>query len=169
MPSVTLAVATGASATTTVQAGQTASYSLVLNSTNYAGTVTFTCAGAPAGYTCTVPAPANLTTATATTAVAISVQTPSTVAVVHPERRMSIALALGSLLVPLAFMRKRQAWFTVMIVAVAGIIAVGGCGSSAGSSGGGGGTSTPVTSTLTISAAGTGLTTASQQLTLTVQ
>jgi hypothetical protein len=167
-PSVTLALAAAASAAATVQAGQTASYSLVLNSVNYAGTVTFTCAGAPAGYTCNVPAPASLTTATATTAVAISVQTPSTVAALHRERSLRLVFAVGLLMLPLGLMRKRRAWVVMGIVAVVGLFAVNGCGSGVGSSGGGGST-TPVTSTLTISAAGTGLTTATQQLTLTVQ
>jgi hypothetical protein len=166
-PSLALALAAGASGTATVQAGQTASYSLVLDSTNYAGTVTFTCAGAPAGYTCTVPAPASLTTATATTAVAISVQTPSTIAAVRSGQRMGIALALGLILLPLALVRKRRTLLALGIAGVVGLFAASGCGS--GSSGGGGGSTTPVTSTLTISAAGTGLTTATQQLTLTVQ
>lgn len=168
-PSATLALATGASATATVQAGQTANYSLVLNSINYAGTVTFTCAGAPAGYTCNVPAPAILTTGVSTTAVAVSVQTPGTVAVVHRGRRMSRALGFGLLLLPLALPRKRRGWTMMMaIAAVVGLCAANGCGSSVGS-GGGGGSTTPVTSTLTISATGTGLTTATQQLILTVQ
>jgi hypothetical protein len=169
-PDVTLALAAGASATATVTAGQTASYSLVLNSTNYAGTVTFTCTGALAGYTCTVPAPATLTTTTATTAVAISVQTPSKVAAVQEGMQGQLALALGLFLLPLALVRRRSAWLALAIVAVAAMSAASGCGSGGGSSGGGGGSSTPVTSTLTISAAGTGLTTTvSQQLTLTVQ
>jgi hypothetical protein len=168
-PSVTLALAAGASATASVQAGQTASYSLVLNSTNYAGIVTFTCAGAPAGYTCIVPAPATVTTAAATTAVAISVQTPSTVAAVRSGQKMRIALAFGLLLLPLALLRKRRGWVVMAIVATTGVFAVSGCGNGGGSSGGGGGSTTPVTSTLTISAAGTGLTTSTQQLTLTVQ
>jgi hypothetical protein len=169
-PGVTLALAAGASATATVTAGQTASYSLVLNSTNYAGTVTFTCAGAPVGYTCTVPSPVTLTTATATTAVAISVQTPSTVAAVQKAQRSRFAFAIGLFLLPLALVRRRSGWIALAVVAVAAISAASGCGSGGGSSGGGGGSSTPVTSTLTISAAGTGLTTTvSQQLGLTVQ
>jgi len=168
-PSVALALAAGASATATVTAGQTANYSLVLNSTNYAGTVTFTCAGAPAGYTCIVPAPATLSTATVTTAVAISVQTPNTVAAVRSVRRMGIVVTLGFILMPLALVRKRRAWMVIAIVAAAGLCGATGCGSSVGSSGGGGGSTTPVTSTLTISAAGAGLTTVTQQLTLTVQ
>jgi len=168
-PSVAIAFAAGASATATVSAGQTANYSLVLNSTNYAGTVTFTCAGAPVGYSCVVPAPVNLTTATATTAVAISVETPSTVAILRSGQQGSLALALGLLLLPLALVRKRRASLAMVIVAVAGLCAVSACGGGGGSSGGGGGSTTPVTSTLTISAAGTGLTTATQQLTLTVQ
>jgi hypothetical protein len=168
-PSVAIALAAGASATATVQAGQTASYSLVLNSINYAGTVTFTCAGAPAGYTCIVPAPATLTTATATTAVTISVQTPSTIAAVHNGQPVRFALSLGLLLLPLVLVGKRPAWVALVVLAVVGMFAMNGCGSSVGSSGGGGSSSTPVTSTLTISAASAGLTTVSQQLTLTVQ
>ena len=169
MPSVALALATGASATATVKAGQTASYSLVLNSTNYAGVVTFTCTGAPAGYTCTVPAAATLTTGTATTAVAISVQTPGTVGALHSVTWGRFAVAIGVLMLPLALRRRRSAWLALAIVAVVGLTAANGCGSGGASSGGGGGSTLPVTSTLTISATGTGLTTATQQLTLTVQ
>ena len=73
-------------------------------------------------------------------------------------------------LMPLALWRKRRGWMmTMAIVAVVGLCAANGCGSSVGSGSGGGGSTTPVTSMLTISAAGTGLTTATQQLTLTVQ
>jgi hypothetical protein len=168
-PAVTLALATGANSTATVSAGQTASYSLVLNSTNYAGTVTFTCTGAPVGYTCNVPAPVTLTTATTTTAVAVSVQTPSTIAALKTAQRLRVALSLGLFLLPFAVVRKRSAWLVLAIVAVAAMSAASGCGSGGGSGAGGGGSTNPVTSTLTISAAGTGLTTASQQLTLTVQ
>jgi hypothetical protein len=168
-PSVALGLAAGGSATATVQAGQTASYSLVLNSTNYAGTVTFTCAGAPAGYSCIVPTPSTLTTATATTAVAISVQTPSTVAALQRGQRESIVLvALGLLLLPLGLVRKRRVWIALAVLAVFGMFAMIGCGSGSTASGGGN-SSTPMTSTLTISATGAGLTTATQQLTLTVQ
>jgi hypothetical protein len=82
---------------------------------------------------------------------------------------MRIALAFGLLLLPLALLRKRRGWVVMAIVATTGVFAVSGCGNGGGSSGGGGGSTTPVTSTLTISAAGTGPTTSTQQLTLTVQ
>jgi titin len=165
-PSIALAAAKGATTSATVSPGQTASYQLVLTSTNYAGTVTFSCSGAPAGATCTVPSPANLTLATTTTTVDVSVQTSSaTASAASMLSRGIIPLAGGLLILPFCFRRKRRTMIAVIIAAGAILAAANGCGSSSGVVSGSG----PVVSTLTISVTGTGVTTASQSLTLTVQ
>jgi hypothetical protein len=169
-PTVSLAAAAGGSLSATVTAGQMATYQLVLTSTSYSGTVTFTCTGAPTGDTCTVPSPVNITTATSMTPVSVTVQTISTVAGMRGGvGRGLIALAACLLLLPIGWRRRR--WITVVrVIAAVGLLtAANGCGSGGSGGGGGGGSTTPVTSTLTVSATGTGLTTATKTLTLTVQ
>jgi len=168
LPTISLVLAAGGSMSATVTAGQMATYQLVLTSTSYLGTVTFSCTGAPAGATCTVPSPVNITVATSTTPVSVTVQTSSTTAAeTSGMGRGMFALAAGLLLLPIGWRRRRWITVALVIVAVALLTAANGCGS--GSSSGGGGSTTPVTSTLTVSATGTGLMTATETLTLTVQ
>jgi fibronectin type 3 domain-containing protein len=166
-PSVKLATAVGSSTSATVSAGQTATYQLVLTTANYSGTITFSCAGAPAGDTCTVPAAVSITSASSTTQVKISVQTASASARIRqlPYGTM-LALAGGLVIVPLFFRRRRIAMMVAIVGACAMLLGTGSCG---GGSGGGNSKPPPVVSTLTISASGTGVTTATQVLTLTVQ
>jgi hypothetical protein len=165
-PSIALAASTGSSTSATVTAGQTATYSLVLTAANYSGTITFSCSGAPAGDTCTVPSPMTVTTASSTTAVSVSVQTANASASAASSRGI-LALA-AVLLIPAVFLRTKWPAMTIAILASAALLAsVGGCG--------GGGSSnsssppTPVVTALTIFASGPGVTTATQMLTLTVQ
>jgi hypothetical protein len=166
-PSIALAAAAGGSTSATVTAGQTATYQLALTSTNYTGTVSFSCSGAPAGDSCTVPSPMSITPATGTTAVSVTVQTSSTAASEHMGvARGLVALAAGLLMLPIGWRRRRRIGIAMLVAAVGLLTAANGCGS--GSVGGGGGTS-PVTSTLTVSATGPGLTAATETLTLTVQ
>jgi titin len=170
-PSIVLAVASGGSASATVTAGQMATYQLVLTPANYAGKITFTCTGAPAADTCTVPAPLSVTASSGTAQVTISVQTSSAQAT---ERKNllpgSLALFAG-FLAPLILIRKKRIGGLVTILAAAALLAAAsGCGS--GSSGGGGGSNAPVgpvVSTLTVTASGTGVVAATQLLTLTVE
>jgi hypothetical protein len=169
-PTVSLGVAAGGSTSATVMAGQTATYQLMLTSTSYSGTVTFSCTGAPAGDTCTVPSPVNITAAASTTPVSVTVQTSSTVA--GMRGRMGggvIALAAALILLPVSWWRRRWVTVALVIAAIGLLTAASGCGSGSSGGGGGGGSTTPVISTLTISATGTGLTTATETLTLTVQ
>ena len=166
-PAISLAVAAGSSTSATITPGQTATYQLVLSSMNYAGTVSFSCTGAPAGDTCTVPSPTTIAAATSTTPVTVTVQTSTTSAGVGAATGHEfIALAAGLLLLPIGLRRRRWITIALVIVAVGILTAANGCGS--GSSSGGGNTS-PVTSTITVSATGTGLTTATETLSLTVQ
>jgi hypothetical protein len=169
-PSILLAIAAGGSTSTsaTVTAGQMATYQLVLASTNYSGTVTFSCTGAPTGDTCMVPAPLSISAATNTTPLTVTVQTSSVAAGVHGGMgRAFAALAACLLMLPIGWRRRRWITIPLVIAAVGLLTAANGCGS--GSTGGGGGSTSPVTSTLMVSATGAGLTTATETLTLTVQ
>ncbi len=164
-PSIALAAAAGSSTSATVTAGQTATYSLVLTSANYAGTISFSCTGAPAGDTCSVPSPVTLTAASTTTTVSVSVQTAASASAAHTTFRGILALA-ALILIPAVFMRSKWPALVVVFVASAVMLAsAGGCGSGGSSNS----TPPPVTSTLTVSATGLGVTTATQTLTLTVQ
>jgi hypothetical protein len=165
-PTVALAAATGSSTSATVTAGQSATYQLVLNSTNYSGTVNFTCTGAPAGDTCAVPSPVSITPTISTTPVTVTVQTSGSAAKLDGGlARGLVALAAGLLVLPIGRRRRRRMTIAMLLVAVALLTAANGCGSGSG----GGGSKSPVTSTLTVSASGPGLATATQSLTLTVQ
>ncbi|MGD0630203.1 MAG: fibronectin type III domain-containing protein [Terracidiphilus sp.] len=164
-PSIALAAAAGSSTSATVTAGQTATYSLVLTPTNYAGTISFSCSGAPAGDTCTVPAPVTLTAASTTTTVSVSVQTGASASAAHTNFRGILALA-ALFMFPAVFLRSKWPALAVVFVASAVLLAsAGGCGSGSSSNA----APNPVTSTLTFSASGPGVTTATQTLTLTVQ
>jgi hypothetical protein len=166
-PSIALAAAAGGSTSATVTAGRTATYQLVLTSTSYAGTVSFSCSGAPSGDTCTVPSPVSVTPATGATAVNVIVQTSSAAASVRSGvARGLVALGALLLMLPIGSRRRRRIGIVMLIAAVGLLTAATGCGSGSGGSGGG---TSPVTSTLTISATGPGLTTATEALTLTVQ
>jgi hypothetical protein len=166
-PTIALAAATGSSTSATVTAGQTATYSLVLTTANYAGAITFSCSGAPAGDTCTVPSPVTVTAASGPTAVSVSVQTAAASA--SAVRRSSGGiLALAALfLIPAMFLPRR--WPAVAIVALASAALLGSVGGCGGGSSNSNSPPPPVVSTLTISASGTGVTAATQLLTLTVQ
>ena len=166
-PTVSLAPAASGSLTATVTAGQMATYQLVLTSSSYSGTVTFSCTGAPVGDTCTVPSPVNIIAVTSATPVNVTVQTSSAVAEVNSGvGRGLVALVAGLVLLPIGWRRRRWITVALVIAAVALLTAANGCGSGGS---GGGGSRSPVTSTLTVSATGTGLTTATETLTLTVQ
>lgn len=167
-PTALLAVAAGGSLSATVTAGQTATYQLLLTSANYSGAVTFSCTGAPARDTCTVPVPMNLTATTSTTPVTVTVQTSGTNAGVRESVGLWRVALAALLLLPIGWRRRRWISVTVAIAAIALLTAANGCGSGSGG-GGGGGSTTPVTSTLTVSATGPGLTAATETLTLTVQ
>ena len=74
----TLAVASGASASATVTAGQTAQYSLSLNPVGgFNQSVSLTCTGAPAGASCSVNPASATPNGSAASAVMVSVATPA--------------------------------------------------------------------------------------------
>jgi len=168
-PSVALAMAAGTSASTTVTAGQTATFQLVLTSANYSGTITLSCTGAPAGDSCTVPAPVVITSTSSTTPISVSVQTSSASAKLQ-KSPLPGALALATVfLMPLLLFRRKRSIMVVWILATAVVlIGTNGCGTG-NSSSNSIPTQKPVVLTLTVSASGTGVSTVAQQLTLTVQ
>jgi len=169
-PMIALATAAGSSSAATVTAGQMATYLMLLTPTNYTGTVSFSCTGAPSGDTCTVPSPVSVTPATPPLTVSVTVQTSSAAAAMSGEMgRGLIPLAAVLLILPIGWQRRRRITMALAIAAVALLTAANGCGSGSSGGGGGGGSTSPVTSILTVSATGAGLTTATETLTLTVQ
>ncbi len=163
-PSIALAAASNGSTSVTINGGQSAVFKLLLNSTNYAGTITFACTGAPADYTCAVPAPTTITSATTSTAITVTAQTVTSASLRSSRSLLPLAIAFAA--VPLLFIRNRRSLSFALISLTTALLALSACGGS-GSTGTTG--TSPVTSTLTVSATGTGVTTATQTLTLTIQ
>jgi fibronectin type 3 domain-containing protein len=165
-PSIALTAAAGGSTSATVSAGQTATYQLALASTNVSGVITFSCTGAPAGDTCTVPAPVNMNPTITSTSVSVSVHTSSLIARTDgPWRRGLSPLAAAAFILPFCFRRRRRFGFALIILLAPILAGLVGCGS--------GSTSTtppsPVTSTLNVSASGQNVKMATISLTLTVE
>jgi hypothetical protein len=128
-------------ASQTIAAGQTATYNLTISSNNnFSGSVTFACAGAPGGSTCTVNG-GNPLTLTAT-----STNVPFTVTVTNTQNAgvapsglqgwpMAFAAILAGLLIG-ATRKPKQAFPMVLaVLLIGGMLSCGG--------GGGGGTPTP--------------------------
>jgi hypothetical protein len=164
-PAVSLALASGASSSASVTAGQSATFKLVLNSTNYAGAINFSCAGAPSGYTCVVPSALNLIPTTTTTAVSITAQSNTTAADDTPAASPVSFAAVLAFLPVLFLFRNRARMFLVILLAVT-LLPFTSCG----------GGSTPPTKNrqpstyaLTVTATGTGVPSTTQTLSLTIQ
>jgi len=154
----------------TVTAGGDAVFNLTLTSTNYTGTVTYACAGAPVGDTCKVAPPtANLTPAAASASVAVTVQTAATNAMIVNQNQFLLGMLpwVGVLLAaPLWFKQKRLGGIAAFLLATAALVTLSACGSG---SGGGNTTPPPATYKLTLTATGSGsITPATATLTLTV-
>jgi Bacterial Ig-like domain (group 3) len=190
-PDFSMAAASGGSTTQSVAAGQTATYNLSLAPAGgFSGTVSLACTGAPATTTCTVnPSSVNLsgsaavpfTVTVATTARSSVVSGPVVGSNMRPKSwspfgvSTSLAALLGMLLGPLAMVligggrsnKLRKVALAVTTVALMGVIACGGGGSSS--------TPTPkVTGTAAgsytlVVTATSGATTHSTNLTLNVQ
>lgn len=166
-------------ANATVVGGATATYMLQLQPLgDSAGTITLTCAGAPAGSTCLVsPAPAPLTPG-ATTTLTVSIATAGQTAKIAPSARR-IAGAMLGLLLPLGLpvvwrARRVSRLYCVLLLAGLGLAATG-CGltinggkGSPGSSGGSGSGAVSGKFTMTVSAGAPGVQ-HSAALTLTVE
>jgi hypothetical protein len=166
-PSISLAAASGASLSATVNAGSSAVFNLALGSVNYAGTVTLICTGAPTGGSCS-SAPSTVTPGSGTTStpVTITVKTTSATAVRAGRNRPLLGLLLwpiGLLSLPLLHRRRRLRAMAAGWLAMVILVAMSACGS---------GNSQPAASTytLTVTATGTGgIAPATASLSLTVQ
>jgi hypothetical protein len=167
-----IGVAGGGSSSATVTSGQTATYNLTVNSSNFAGTLTFACTGAPANATCNVPSPVTVTAATTATPFTITVNTANTVAMlINTRTRRSAAvhyvnyglpLFAISFLGPLCFYRIRSRYIlqlTIAALAMAGLCACGGNSSPK---------IPPVNATLTVTASSPGQPDSTISLQLTI-
>jgi hypothetical protein len=156
----TIGVSTGDTTTATASPGGQALYSFAVNppsGATFAGPITFTVTGLPAGATATfspnpVPAGAGNTTVTMTVTV------PSTAEAEPLNSPLSggaLPVALGMILLPFAgrvrrMSRRLKGMVCLMVVAIAGAAFVSGCGG-----GSGGGSSTPPPQNYTLTVTGT--------------
>jgi hypothetical protein len=128
----------------TIAAGQTATYNLTLSSNNsFAGSVTFTCSGAPGGSTCTVNGGNALTLTAGQTNVPFTVTVTNTQnAGVTPNGLrgwpMAFAAILAGLLIGAARKPKKAFPMALAVLLLGGMLSCGG-----GNGGGGGPTPTP--------------------------
>lgn len=181
-----ISVAPGSSASQTVTAGQTASYSLVFTPVGgFNGTITLACSGAPTSANCSVPASLALTSTSAVTAminvttgaVAFSPLVPVTVPappvplwLLFNLRWVGLLLGTVYMLALLAIIARRvrqPAWLAVTAAAML-VFLWEGCG------GGGGSTQPPLapsvtlsTSNLSFNSENQGATSPAQSVTLT--
>ncbi len=160
--------APNSSLSTTVSAGQTATYNLILSSEfGFTGTVALSCSGAPAGTTCSVsPASAALPTGSSTAPVTVTVATTSQARNERsPFKMMPFAIAGAMATLSFARRRRRLRPALLMFLAIALWAGISACG----------GHSTPVNSgnlptsaILTITGTSSGATNSVQlQLTIT--
>ena len=131
---------TGTSTTATVAAGQTATYNLVLQTSNvpstFNGTVALVCSGAPAGTTCSLsPSSFTLTPTTDATPLTVTVATTTSAGLKHvPFRGIPVIFAtILAVVVSMKAKKPRQRWQAMFIVLLAlGVGSCGGGGSQAG-------------------------------------
>lgn len=167
-PAIALGLASGGSSTATVSKGSTATFALLVTPANYAGSVTFACSGAPAGYLCTVPAPITFQATSNAAAVSVTVQTAANSARLDPRRStVGSVFALALLLMPFGFLRRRGRVLLAGVLSILVLCAANGCGGSGGAASTGSGSSSPVVSTLTVTATGVGVPSTSQTLIVT--
>ncbi|HEV2324412.1 MAG TPA: choice-of-anchor D domain-containing protein [Terracidiphilus sp.] len=175
---LTLAPSASGGNSVTVASGATATYSLLLTSNNYAGTVALSCTGAPAYATCAVNPSSTTLSSGQNTSVTVTVTTASTtqasIGMPHPSGlRLANFGWLALVALPLLFsMRRRAIRVGLVALLAAALWTTTGCG------GGGGGGSTapppithntsPGTYTLTVTATA-GNVSSTEQLTLVVQ
>lgn len=176
LPNVVLSLATGGSASATVTAGKTASYSLLLSDggNGYTGTAALTCTGAPIGASCTL-SPSQLTVSTGQTPFTVTVTTTASSTSARNNSRNGILTLAFCLLAMIGGRRFRKGlrnltWALCFALMSLSLISCGGGGGGSGGGGGGGGnTGTPPgTYSLSINAT-SGIAQTSYSLNLTVQ
>jgi hypothetical protein len=157
----TIGVPTGGATTATASPGGQATYSFAVNppsGATFAGPITFTVTGLPAGATATfspnpVPAGAGNTTVTMTVTV------PSTAEAEplnSPFSGGALPAALGLILLPFAgrvrrMSRRSKGTVCLMVLVIGGAVFASGCGGGSG----GGGSSTPQPQSYTLTVTGT--------------
>jgi hypothetical protein len=133
-------LAISGSASITVAAGQTASYTMKITPDNGApGTFTYTCGALPANAQC-VFSPPTTTVGTGiqgTVTVGITTGKSGSARLQSPADWRMLPMLCGLLLAPLALKRRRSLFMFVLLLAVLAT-AVSGCTSSGGGTGGGG-------------------------------
>ena len=169
-PDFDLATSTGVTVTAPGKSGTT--ILTVTGGTGYTGTINFaatSCSGLPFGATCSFN-PASIT-GSGTTTLTINTTAPKTGSLMHPFGWTSGGLLFAGVLLLGTPGRKRRASSLLTIFALAGVLALVGCGGGSSSGGGGGGNTpgTPVgTYSVTVSATA-GSVTHTSGFTLTVQ
>jgi IPT/TIG domain len=148
-PSLGLGVPYGKPNSATVVAGQTATYTLSIGDEGMSGTATVTCAGAPVGATCSLPA-SQVFNATTPTSFTVTVKTTARITAALPRPSLTPAsltrgsftlaswlwmLPLGMLFVPRAGALKRSArpwqrylWFAPTLLLLLFAVSCGGGG-----------------------------------------
>jgi hypothetical protein len=146
-PWVAMSLPTGASGTTTVKAGSTATWTLNASDggNGYTGTATFTCTGAPTGATCTV-SPSQI--ALSTTALPITITATTTAATTAQASptfggfSLALCLLFGTGVLAFRGRLRNAGWLLCLAILALSAVSCGG-----GGSGGGGGTQVFLTPT----------------------
>ena len=143
-----LAAGSGNTTSATVSAGHSAVYNLnVSGSAGFAGSLSFTCSGAPSQSSCTVTpntvtvqsgVPANITVTVATAGSTAGFQGAPTGSGVLPPVPLTVSLLLACLAITLSLSKGGRPRRVLVFVQIAVLFVMVGCGG-----GGGGGTSTP--------------------------
>jgi hypothetical protein len=150
-----------------VTAGKDAVYSISLAPQGFAGTVSFTCSGAPAGTTCTInPNPVTVTATSGNVPITVTISNTQNARLKPVGFRMPLFVFAGVLMgLASGFSKKRRQLVVVLMAAflITGMVACGG-GSLNVSNGGGRG---PTNATVTVTGT-SGSQSASINLNLTI-
>lgn len=153
IPKLGLGIATGSSASATVQAGGTASYQLTLGGMGFQGTATLACTGAPTGANCSAPTSVTVSSTSASNFTVSVSTTAGSAAETRPLRTPSPwlwAMALIGVALPAGRFGQRPARCRIaMLAAIVLLLLLPSCGSSGSSQKGSIGTP-PGTYTLTV-------------------
>lgn len=128
------------STTATVQAGQTANYTLLIGGAGMSGKATLSCSGAPTGVTCTVPGSLTVNATTASTVnISVSTTAQSSAAIDERANRFTgfwVTLLLGIVSIPMVG-KKRNPKALRLSLLLGSLLLILSCGGSNGSNGGG--------------------------------
>ena len=124
---------TGGNTSATVQAGQTATYNISLGSQGFIGTVALSCAGAPAGTTCSVnPASIDLDASSSSVPITITVSGTQNARSMPVPFRNTMLLVFGGVFMGMASsLRKKRKQAVLALMALFVIGGLTACGGSA--------------------------------------